>query len=76
MGFGPARNQRKDFSMQGRFQIDRVHARAICTEIGERLRQALSKEETELLASLESRLNRLRELEGASPSIAPSLDQR
>ena len=34
--------------MQDRFQIDQVHARAICAEIGERLRQALSKDEAEL----------------------------
>jgi hypothetical protein len=75
-GFGPARNHRRDFSMQDQFQIDKVHARAICTEIGERLRQVLSRDEMELPASLESRLDRLRgQDEDYSPSIIPSMDQ-
>jgi hypothetical protein len=61
--------------MQDRFQIDQVHARAICAEIGERLRQALSKDEAELPDSLESQLHRLREQdEDYSPSIVPSMD--
>jgi hypothetical protein len=76
-GLGPPRNHRRDFSMEDRVQIDRVHARAICNEIGERLRYALSNAEVELPASLESRLNRLREQDGDySPSIVPSMDQQ
>jgi hypothetical protein len=62
-------------TMQDRVHIDDVHARAICNEIGERLRQALSRDETELPASLESRLNRLREQDDRySPLIVPDLD--
>jgi hypothetical protein len=61
--------------MQDRFQIDQVHARAICAEIGERLRQALSKDEAELPDSLEARLDRLREQDADySPSIVPPMD--
>lgn len=59
--------------MEDWFQIDQVHARAICTEIGERLRYALCRDEAGLPASLESRLDRLREQdEDFSPSIVPS----
>jgi hypothetical protein len=61
--------------MQDRIGIDDVHASAIAAEIGERLRYALSRDETELPASLENRLNRLRELDDDySPSIVPSID--
>jgi len=44
-----------------RLQIDALHDRAICMEIGERLHQALSRDKAELPASLESCLNQLRE---------------
>ena len=61
--------------MQDRFQIEQAHARAVCTEVGERLRQALSRDEIELTADLESRLNRLWEFDrNYSPTIAPSMD--
>jgi hypothetical protein len=61
--------------MQDRIRIDEVHSSAIRTEIGERLRQFLSKDETELPANLEDRLNRLRELDDDySPSITPAMD--
>lgn len=73
---GPADKSPKGFStMQDRIDIDQVHARAIRTEIGERLRHALSRDQTKLSASLENRLNKLRELDGDyPPSIVPSLD--
>jgi hypothetical protein len=65
-----ARNHRRNFRVQDRIQIDEVHDREIRMEIGERLRQALSRDEPQLPASLERRLTRLRELdEGDSPSI-------
>jgi hypothetical protein len=61
--------------MQDRIRIDEVHSSAIRTEIGERLRQFLSREETELPANLEYRLNRLRELDDDYlPSIVPAMD--
>ena len=58
-------------------QIDSIHARAICEEIGERLSSALRREAGQALPS------RLRDLmeqlakadEQASPSIVPSLDE-
>jgi hypothetical protein len=60
--------------MQDRIRIDEVHGSAIRTEIGERLRQFLSREETELPANLEYRLNRLRELdEDYLRSITPAM---
>jgi hypothetical protein len=61
--------------MQDRIGIDEVHSSAIRTEIGERLWQFLSSEETELPANLEYRLNRLRELDDDYlPSIVPAMD--
>jgi hypothetical protein len=64
-----------DLVMQDRIHIDELHSRAICTEIGERLRALLSRNQTELPASIEARLNRLRELDDDySPSIVPSMD--
>jgi len=61
--------------MQDRIPIDEVHSRAICTEIGERLRAMLPRSQTELPASIETRLNRLRELDDDySPSIVPPMD--
>jgi hypothetical protein len=60
--------------MQDRIRIDEVHGSAIRTKIGERLRQFLSREETELPANLEYRLNRLRELdEDYLRSITPAM---
>ncbi len=57
--------------MRNQIDIDRVHSRAIIREIGERLRTSLRKER-ELPASLTTRIDRLRELEGQdSPSIVP-----
>lgn len=56
-------------------QIDSLHARAICDEIGERLRQMLRPETAALPVSLQILIDRLadqdREL---APSIAPDLD--
>jgi hypothetical protein len=61
--------------MQDRIRIDDVHARAIRTEIGERLRAVLTRDQTELPAGLKDRLNRLRELDDDySPSIVPWMD--
>jgi len=60
--------------MQDRIRIDEVHSSALQTEIGERLRQALSRAQPELPSSLENRLDRLREVDGDySPSIVPSI---
>jgi hypothetical protein len=55
--------------MQNRFPtIDRIHTAAILTEIGERLRIYLSKDQTELPANIRGKLDRLRKMEGQSPS--------
>jgi hypothetical protein len=56
-------------------QIDSLHCRAICEEIGERLRNILPPETAALPLRLQILMDRLadqdRELE---PSIAPDLD--
>jgi hypothetical protein len=58
-------------------QIDETHSRAICREIGERLRISLSQRTSKLPESMRRQLNRLRELdEGVSPSIVPSMNDR
>ncbi len=57
--------------MRNPIDIDRAHSWAICQEIGERL-QAHLGEEPELPTRLRGQLDRLRELEGQSPPIAPA----
>ena len=56
-------------------QIDHMHSRAICDEIGERLRQAIRQESIGLPPRLQLLVDRLAELDGATaPSIVPSFD--
>ncbi len=54
--------------------LDHVHCRAICDEIGERLRQVLKLETLEIPHRLLALLDRLAELDQA-PSIVPSMDE-
>lgn len=54
--------------------IDHTHSRAIYMEIGERLRESLSRNQSEIPTRIENQLNRLRELDDDSPSIVPSMD--
>jgi len=59
--------------MQNRIvRIDKIHSRAICTEIAERLRFVLAKEQSEVSSSLKSQIDRLPQLDVDSPSIVPS----
>jgi hypothetical protein len=58
--------------LQGIVRIDPIHSRAISTEIAERLRMSLAKEQSEVPSSLKHQLDRLRELDGDAPSIVPS----
>jgi hypothetical protein len=56
-------------------QIDSGHCRAICDEIGDRLRILLDKEADEIPQQLRLLMGRLAELDGAqAPSIAPAMD--
>jgi hypothetical protein len=56
-------------------RIDPIHSRAICDEIGERLRQVLKRESVGLPPRLQLLVDRLTELDGAaSPSIIPSFE--
>jgi len=59
--------------MHNRIDIDRRHSLAISREIGERL-QASLRVEPELPPSIKNQVERLRELEGPSPSIVPSME--
>jgi hypothetical protein len=55
--------------------MDQLHSRAICDEIGERLRQILPPEAGPLPSRLQYLLDRLFDCEAElSPSIAPSLE--
>ena len=54
--------------------LDHAHCRAICDEIGERLRQVLKPEALEIPQRLVTLLDRLAKLEQA-PSIVPSIDE-
>ena len=61
--------------MQARIHIDRVHARAILFEVGERLRSIVPMDQSKLPAQIEERLNRLREQDSDdSLTIVPSLE--
>lgn len=53
--------------------IDPVHCRAICDEIGERLRCQFKRDSSEIPFHLRALLDKLADLE-FSPSIIPSLD--
>ncbi len=56
-------------------QIDSGHCRAICDEIGDRLRFALDKEAGEIPPRLRLLIDRLAELDGEPvPSIVPAMD--
>jgi hypothetical protein len=56
-------------------RIDSGHCRAICDEIGDRLRFFLDKEAGEIPQRLRSLIDRLAELDGEpAPSIVPAMD--
>jgi len=56
-------------------QIDSGHCRAICDEIGDRLRIALDKEADEVPQRLRVLIDRLAELDGEqAPSIVPAMN--
>jgi hypothetical protein len=71
--FSPIREQ--TMSRDSTIQIDSSHCRAICDEIGERLRMMLDREATALPPRLQVLLLRLAEQDMvASPSIAAAID--
>ncbi|MEA2913503.1 MAG: hypothetical protein QOJ15_5584 [Bradyrhizobium sp.] len=56
-------------------QIDSGHCRAICDEIGDRLRIVLAREPGEIPQRLRMLIDRLAELDGVpAPSIVPAMD--
>jgi hypothetical protein len=56
-------------------QIDSGHCRAICDEIGDRLRILLDNEPAEIPQRLRSLIDRLAELDGhRAPAIVPAMD--
>jgi hypothetical protein len=56
-------------------QINSGHCRAICDEIGDRLRILLDRETSEIPQRLRVLIARLAELDGEqAPSIVPALD--
>ena len=56
-------------------QINSGHCRAICDEIGDRLRILLDKEPGEVPQRLRLLIDRLAELDGhQAPSIVPAMD--
>jgi hypothetical protein len=61
---------RKDIALA----IDDTHCRAICDEIGDRLRDILKREVSEIPPRLLALIDKLAELEQA-PSIVPSIDE-
>ena len=58
-------------------QIDSGHCRAICDEIGDRLRILLDKEAGEIPPRLRLLIDRLAELDGPrqAPSIVPAMEE-
>jgi hypothetical protein len=59
--------------MHNRIDIDHRHSLAISREIGERLQSSL-RVEPELPPSIRNQIERLRELEGQSPSVGPTME--
>jgi len=55
-------------------QLDHTHCRAICDEIGERLREVLAREIPEIPPRLLALIDRLAQLDDA-PSIMPSIKE-
>ena len=55
--------------------LDSTHSRAVCDEIGERLRAVLTRDATEIPSHLRRLVDRLAELERVpAPSIVPEID--
>jgi len=62
-------------STQKELQIDSTHCRAICDEVGERLRAILDREPPAAPLRLQSLIDRLSELDDQpAPSIVPSIE--
>ena len=60
---------------QGELQIDSSHCRAICDEIGERLRAVLARDSSAMPPHLQLLMDRLAEQDWElAPSIVPSVD--
>jgi hypothetical protein len=59
--------------MRNSIDIDEKTSRAVAREIGERLR-AVVRDNPEMPASLRKQIDRLRELEGESPPIVPTVE--
>jgi hypothetical protein len=55
--------------------LDHIHCRAICDEIGERLREVLRREASETPPRLLMLLDELAQLDDHGPSIVPSIDE-
>jgi hypothetical protein len=56
-------------------RIDHMHSRAICDEIGDRLRDIFRRSTTELPLRLQSLIEQLSEADGeVAPSIVPSFE--
>jgi hypothetical protein len=56
------------------FALDHVHCRAICDEIGERLRCALRQDTPDIPPRLVALIDKLAEME-RMPSIVPSIEE-
>jgi hypothetical protein len=55
--------------------LDHTHCRAICDEIGERLRETMGQESTNMTPYLRRLVDRLDELDNiSSPGIAPLIE--
>src|SRR5712671_2734785 len=67
--------RKKAMATQNELKIDSSHCRAICDEIGDRLRAMLDREPPAMPLRLQVLLNRLAEQDlDLAPSIAPSMD--
>jgi hypothetical protein len=55
--------------------LDHIHCRAICDEIGERLREVLRREASEMPPRLLMLVDKLAELDDHGPSIVPIIDE-
>lgn len=61
--------------LPGQVSLNSKHCRAICNEIGERLRHILKPDASELPPRLTRLMTRLEEQDRAAPPIVPSIEE-
>jgi hypothetical protein len=64
----------RSMTMAERADLESIHARAICDEIGSRLSCVLRPDHEDLPSRLRALLDRLKQIEGGAPILLPSIE--